>query len=429
MVRYAACQIPGLESAPVASTFQVNWKERQFAGSSAAEFADELKSFSLLAFEDGQWKTGSMREFKQVDFGAPFGVKYCMPMFIEEFRPLPELIPSLKETGFFSSGFGGIVDYVFIPFSFGLLTLFPKQSRNWIARLMEWGLKHTTCPPYGAVLRMEAQGQGRALVMTVSHGDPYFLTAAPAVACLLQYFDGTIRNPGLWRQGTLVEPVRFFADLTNLGVSVSVTSLSSWSMPQMLRSSSGSEVMQHKLLRPLLILAAVPGLALLLIVAAELSVRFEPVTAVAAAPDGEYIRLQADARLFTLFAALNAEGYDEENNEQGISDVRRQVRAAPAEPGRGDPASTGGPAPLPGAVPHHPRQPVRHVDLAARPGAGFRPRADGWAVTAPAFLFFGFDRALAAFYQEADIAELWGRRSGPRTRPRSPAIATWSHLR
>ena len=32
---------------------------------------------------------------------------------------------------------------------------------------------------------------------------------------------------------------------------------------------------------------------------------------------------------------------------------------------------------------------------------------DGWAVTAPAFLFFGFDRALAAFYREADIAGLW----------------------
>ena len=28
-------------------------------------------------------------------------------------------------------------------------------------------------------------------------------------------------------------------------------------------------------------------------------------------------------------------------------------------------------------------------------------------MTAPAFLFFGFDRALAAFYQEADIAVLW----------------------
>jgi saccharopine dehydrogenase (NAD+, L-lysine-forming) len=227
MVRYAASQIPGLESAPVASTFQVNWKERQFAASSAAEFADELKSFSLLAFEDGQWKTGSMGQSKQVDFGAPFGVKSCMPMFLEEFRPLPELIPSLKETGFYSSGFGGIVDYVLVPLSLGLLALFPDRSRTWIARLMEWGLKHTTRPPYGAVLHMKAQGQGHALVMTVSHDDPYVLTAVPAVACLLQVFDGTIRKPGLWRQATLVEPVRFFADLAKLGVNVSRTSSSS----------------------------------------------------------------------------------------------------------------------------------------------------------------------------------------------------------
>lgn len=226
MVRYAACQIPGLESAPVASTFQVNWKEREFAASTAAEFADELKSFSQLVLKDGAWTTGSMNEFKRVDFGAPFGVKYCMPMFMEEFRPLPELIPSLKETGFFSSGFGGIVDYVAIPLSFGLMAIFPKHSRNWIARLMEWSLKHTTRPPYGAVLHMKAQGPGRSLVMTISHSDSYFITAAPAVACLLQYVDGAIREPGLWRQGTLVEPVRFFDDLANLGVSVNVASAS-----------------------------------------------------------------------------------------------------------------------------------------------------------------------------------------------------------
>lgn len=224
MVRYAACQIPGLESAPVASTFQVNWKEHQFAASSAAEFADELESFSPLAFAGGQWQTSSMRAFKQVDFGAPFGVKYCMPMFLEELRPLPEMIPSLQETGFFSSGFGGIVDYILMPLSFGLLKLFPHRSRRWIARLMEWGLKSTTHPPYGAVLRMEAHGQGHALVMTVAHDDPYVLTAAPAVACLLQVFDGTMRKPGLWRQATLVKPVRFFTDLATLGVTVSVTS-------------------------------------------------------------------------------------------------------------------------------------------------------------------------------------------------------------
>ncbi len=71
---------------------------------------------------------------------------------------------------------------------------------------------------------MDAQGPGQAFVMTVAHGDAYFLTAAPAVACLEQVFDSAIRKPGLWRQGALVEPVRFFADLAHLGVRVSVTS-------------------------------------------------------------------------------------------------------------------------------------------------------------------------------------------------------------
>jgi saccharopine dehydrogenase (NAD+, L-lysine-forming) len=222
MVRYAASRLSGLESAPVASVFQVNWQDRVFSASSAAEFSDELRSFSPLVLKEGLWTAGSMREYTRVDFGAPFGVKYCVPMFMEEFRALPGMIPTLKETGFYSAGFGGVVDYVFIPLAFGLLALSPNGSRNLIARLMEWGLKHTTHPPYGAIVQMDARGQRGSLRMTVAHDDAYVITAAPAVACLLQYFDGSIRKPGMWRQATLVEPARFFADLSALGVRIDI---------------------------------------------------------------------------------------------------------------------------------------------------------------------------------------------------------------
>ena len=220
MVRYAATQIPGLESAPVASVFQVNWKEREFSASTAAEFVDELKSFNHLVLKNGTWQPGKMSEMLDIDFGEPFGHIYCMPMFLEEFRPLPEFIPSLKETGFYSAGFGGVVDYLIVPLAFILLTIAPNRSRKLIARLVEWGLKHTTRPSYGAVLQMRAQGAGRSLVMTVFHEDSYVITAAPAVACLLQYLEGSLRKPGLWRQATLVEPVRFFEDLARFGVQV-----------------------------------------------------------------------------------------------------------------------------------------------------------------------------------------------------------------
>lgn len=220
MVRYAAFQIPGLESAPVATVFQVNWKEREFASSTAAEFVDELKSFNSLVLKNGKWQPGKMTESLSIDFGQPFGRQTCMPMFLEELRPLPEFIPSLKETGFYSAGFGGVVDYLIVPLAFILLSIAPNRSRLLIARLVEWGLKHTTRSPFGAVLQMQAQGAGHRLLMTIFHDDSYILTAAPAVACLLQYLDGSIQKPGLWRQATLVEPIRFFEDLARLGVQI-----------------------------------------------------------------------------------------------------------------------------------------------------------------------------------------------------------------
>ncbi|MBK9441703.1 MAG: saccharopine dehydrogenase NADP-binding domain-containing protein [Comamonadaceae bacterium] len=220
MVRYAASLMAGLASAAVSSAFQVNWQDREFSASSATEFVEELKSFSSRILKDGAWQSASLGAYQQVDFGNPFGIKYCAPMFLEEFQDLPGMIPTLKDTGFYSSGLGKVVDYVIIPLAFGLLALSPEGSRNLIARLMEWGLKHTTRPPYGAVLQMDACGQGQSLRMKVSHTDAYVVTAAPAVACLFQYFDGSIRKPGLWKQATLVEPVRFFGDVAKLGLQV-----------------------------------------------------------------------------------------------------------------------------------------------------------------------------------------------------------------
>lgn len=137
---------------------------------------------------------------------------------------------------------------------------------------------------------------------------------------------------------------------------------------------------------------------------AEVVVRYEPLAAATPPIAGDYIQLNADERLFTLFAALNAAGYDEENNEQGFAPTRQKVRAALADKPL---ASLGRLRPYLAVCR------LIHVSQCATwmlqrgPAPEFARAVDGWWLDAPAFPFFGFDHALAAFYQEAEIAALW----------------------
>ncbi|HEX9092329.1 MAG TPA: hypothetical protein VF831_12610, partial [Anaerolineales bacterium] len=82
-------------------------------------------------------------------------------------------------------------------------------------------------PPYGTLLRVEAQGKkdGRPKTaqVTISHPDGYLFTAIPIAACLLQYLDGSLDKPGLWMQALVVEPIRMMHDMRRMGIDFHIT--------------------------------------------------------------------------------------------------------------------------------------------------------------------------------------------------------------
>jgi len=230
LVRSATGVLTQVRSAWVSSLLRINWPGLSFSESTRLEFAGELKSFKPFFFQNGEWRTArftSTKDFKTVLFEHPGGVQLCAPMFFEELRSLPEGLPGLQDTGFYIAGFNRFTDNIVMPFGIAALKLFPKHALKPVAGLLWWSLRRFSRPPYGTWLKLEAlgmrEGQNMRLETLLYHDDGYLFTAIPIVACLRQYLDGSIRKPGLWRMGNLVQPEPLLKDMERMGITIRTT--------------------------------------------------------------------------------------------------------------------------------------------------------------------------------------------------------------
>ena len=148
-------------------------------------------------------------------------------------------------------------------------------------------------------------------------------------------------------------------------------------------------------------LAIFMGLILVLQLPAEAMERLEPVSA--SHPDfgSQPVAVVADERIFTLFAALNAAGFDREYEGIAMSPVRQCVRTALI--GK-DLPSLARLEPIFKSIPDY--HLVVWILQRGDPPEFGRAEA-GWWVSRRAADFEGLDEALRAFYQEADIPSLW----------------------
>ena len=227
MVRYAARQLECLSIANVGSVIKVDWAGLDVGNETVEELLSEFMSFKSLVYKNGSWQDAgiaAMLKPLSMDFGREFGRQYCVAMFLEEMRPLPELYPGLEGAGFYVGGFNWFVDWIITPISLAALKMSPDKMLQPMARWMRWGLNTFSKPPYGTLLKAEVTGtcQGRAqrAELSLYHADGYLLTAIPVVACLKQTLDGSARRPGLWFQAHIAEPECLMKDMKQMGVEI-----------------------------------------------------------------------------------------------------------------------------------------------------------------------------------------------------------------
>ncbi len=227
IIRYISLFFESIEEAIVGSVMNIDYNTYLFSSSSRVEFLEELVNFQSLYFKEGKWITASLftnKDIKLIDFGKDFGEKYCAPMFFEELREIPILLPDIKNFGFFIAGFNPIADYFVLPILIILLKIFPNKFHDIFSKWMVWSFKAFTKPPYKIIMKIIGigliNGEKKQKELIVSHEDGSYFTAVAVVACLLQYFLKTEKKAGLHQQALYVEPKQFFHDLVRLGIKI-----------------------------------------------------------------------------------------------------------------------------------------------------------------------------------------------------------------
>jgi saccharopine dehydrogenase (NAD+, L-lysine-forming) len=217
MVRYGATRMQTVYSAYTAGYLNVG-RDLPYA-----EAVDELMGafveYPAQVFKAGRWTRPGAFDVRKFDFGAGIGRRACYSMFFEELRSLPEMIPALKDAGFYIASTGWLPDTVAMVVLLGLRVA-PRRGIRPLGKLMWWAMTKLSSAPFGVVLQLECSGQvqGRVsrLRLRLAHPDAYEFTAIPVVAFLLQY--PKIRCPGLHMMGHLCNPSRLMTDMQDMGI-------------------------------------------------------------------------------------------------------------------------------------------------------------------------------------------------------------------
>ena len=221
LVRHAARQMDTIHSAIVGSVIRDEGGVPFTSG--VTELVESFRDYKSEMYKDGRWQKLDYAAYPMVEFEYGFGKLRAYPVEMPELRRLPELLPDLKNTGFFVAGFNWVADYLVTPLMMLSSNIAPRRTASWLGHLLSWSTRTFARPPYGTVVQVDAEGQcddqPAHFRLSMFHADAYVLTAVPTVAMIKQMLQDELQ-PGIHLMGLCCDPVQLLSDIERMGISI-----------------------------------------------------------------------------------------------------------------------------------------------------------------------------------------------------------------
>ena len=143
MIRYAASKLDCIESARTAG--YLNMGNLQYT-EAVDELMERFIHYQAQVYRNGAWTKPSSWDMRKFDFGEEVGTKPCYSMFFEELHCIPDMYPTLKDTGFYISGSNLLADLLLTPIIMVGLKIAPKHGIRPLGKLMWWAMSSRSRP-------------------------------------------------------------------------------------------------------------------------------------------------------------------------------------------------------------------------------------------------------------------------------------------
>jgi saccharopine dehydrogenase-like NADP-dependent oxidoreductase len=221
LVRYGAQQMDVMDSAIVGSV--IRDKTGLPFTSGVSELVESFRDYKSEMYKGGRWQKLKYGDYPKIEFDSGFGRQLTFPVEMPELRRLPELLPGLKNTGFFVAGFNWFADYLVAPLMMLGSGVASRQTATTLGRLLSWSTKKFAKPPYGTVVQVDAEGQSEGqpvrFRLSLFDEDAYVLTAVPTVAMIKQMLQEELQ-PGIHLMGLCCDPVELLANIERMGIPI-----------------------------------------------------------------------------------------------------------------------------------------------------------------------------------------------------------------